>query len=91
MTEAIYSLQPAWRVHCARDGESALSAPGEFDLALIDIGLPDMSGLEVIEALARRHPDTLLLVVSAISNEGIVAEAICRGACGHVLKRDNWC
>lgn len=89
MTEAIYSLKPAWMVHCARDGESALSAPGEFDLALIDIGLPDMSGLEVIEALARRHPDTLLLVVSAISNEGIVAEAIRRGACGYVLKRDN--
>lgn len=89
MTEAIHALEPTWTVHCATDGESALAAPGEFGLALIDIGLPDMSGLEVIETLSRRHPDTLLLVVSAISNEGIVAEAIRRGACGYVLKRDS--
>ncbi|MFZ9061844.1 MAG: response regulator, partial [Steroidobacteraceae bacterium] len=89
MTEAIRVLEPPWAVHCACDGESALAAPGVFDLALIDIGLPDMSGLEVIEALARRSPDTLLLVVAAIANEGIVAEAIRRGACGYVLKRDT--
>lgn len=89
MTEAIYSLKPSWVVHCARDGESALAAPGEFGLALIDIGLPDVSGLAIIDALSRRNPDTLLLVVSAISNEGIVAEAIRRGACGYVLKRDS--
>ena len=66
-------LQGDWEIHPFHDGASALAALAEpdchFGLALIDIGLPDMSGIDVIVAARlrtaewkRSTPQTVALV-----------------------------
>lgn len=54
------------RVVVARDGEEALAAcrGDRFDLALLDFSLPGLSGHELGSALAERHPDLPLVVMS---------------------------
>ncbi len=53
---------------------------------LIDLGLPDGTGLQVIEAVLRREPKTKVLVVSAFGDEHKVLDSIAAGACGYMLK-----
>jgi len=60
-----------------------------FDLALIDLGLPDLSGVEVIRRIRDRFEALPILVVSVISAERSVLSAIRAGACGYILKDDS--
>jgi len=55
-------------------------------LALIDIGLPDGSGIELIGWLHAHHSQTASLVVSAWGDEGTVLAALRAGAIGYLLK-----
>lgn len=59
------------------------------DLALVDLGLPDMSGIEVIERLRLMHPEMPILVISVFSSERKVIDAVRAGAMGYVLKGDD--
>lgn len=59
------------------------------DLALVDLGLPDMSGIEVIERLRLLHPEMPILVISVFSSERKVIDAVRAGAMGYVLKGDD--
>lgn len=72
------------------DGTEALSliARPDFciDLALIDLGLPDISGIKVIEAIRARLPDVPIMVVSVIQSEDMVIAAIRAGAKGYITK-----
>ena len=62
---------------------------GEFDLALIDIGLPDGSGIEVISKLNRLNADMPILVISVMGSERVLVEAIRAGAKGYIIKEDD--
>lgn len=64
-------------------------ANAKFDLALVDLGLPDLSGIEVIRRIRDRFEDLPILVVSVISAERTVLSAIRAGACGYILKDDS--
>lgn len=90
MQEAIALLDPNWQVLRCGTGSQALERiekPGEtYDLAIVDMGLPDLGGLEVVRAWRRRFANAPLLVVSAISAERAVLEAIRGGASGYVVK-----
>lgn len=59
------------------------------DLVLVDIGLPDMSGIEVIRATRQRFPDVPVMVVSVIAKETTLLEAIRAGANGYLLKGES--
>ena len=82
-----------WKIHAFLDGASALRAVAEpgrrFELALIDIGLPDMSGVEVISALRGRYADLPILVTTVFSAEETFLSAIRAGARGYLLKSDT--
>ena len=69
--------------------EEALPAMGAADpeVALIDIGLPGMSGVEGIREIRRRHPGIRLLVLSIYNDDERVFAAICAGACGELNPR----
>jgi DNA-binding NarL/FixJ family response regulator len=56
------------------------------DVMLIDLGLPDMSGIDVIRHAARRHPSTEALVVTMFGDDGNVLASIEAGATGYLLK-----
>jgi DNA-binding NarL/FixJ family response regulator len=58
----------------------------QVDLAFLDLGLPDISGLEVIHAMRRRFPEAPVLVISVIDSERTLLAAIRAGARGYVLK-----
>jgi len=56
-------------------------------VALVDIGLPGMSGIEGIRLLRQRHPELLLLALTVYDDDDRIFEALCAGACGYLLKK----
>jgi len=56
------------------------------DVMLVDLGLPDRSGIEVICHAARHHPGTETLVVTMFGDDGNVVASIEAGATGYLLK-----
>lgn len=60
-----------------------------LDLVLVDLGLPDISGIEVIQAARRRFRDVPIMVVSVITDERRVLAAIRAGAKGYIQKSDS--
>jgi len=71
-----------------RSMESALEDIGRDlpHLALVDIGLPGMSGIEGIRILGDRYPGLLMLVLSVYNDDERIFDALCAGACGYLLK-----
>jgi DNA-binding NarL/FixJ family response regulator len=57
------------------------------DVALVDIGLPGMSGVEGIRRLREQHPDLLVLMLTVYGDDERIFEAMCAGACGYLLKK----
>jgi DNA-binding NarL/FixJ family response regulator len=57
------------------------------DVVLIDIGLPDMDGLEATRQLLARPLGTRVLVLTVHEDEALVREALHSGAAGYVVKR----
>ncbi len=56
------------------------------DVALIDISLPRMSGIEVTRAIANRVPTTAAVILSMHSSVEVIHEALRAGARGYLLK-----
>lgn len=82
-----------WEIQAFQDGASALAAllqpDAQFKLALIDIGLPDISGIDVIAAARQRFTDLPILVTTAFTAEETFLSAIRAGASGYLLKGDT--
>jgi len=56
------------------------------DVALVDIGLPRMSGTEGLPLLRRRFPSMQVLILTVQDSDDAVFDAICAGASGYLLK-----
>jgi DNA-binding NarL/FixJ family response regulator len=72
-----------------RSMEEALTrmAVQKPEVALVDIGLPGMSGIEGIPGLLQKYPDLLILVLTVFEDDDRIFRALCAGACGYLLKR----
>jgi phosphoserine phosphatase RsbU/P len=77
-------------VAVAEDGSRAIELVRErpFDLVLLDVLMPGLSGLEVLRELRRSHPATELPVImaTALSESGDIVEALRLGANDYVSK-----
>ena len=75
-------------IHSARNIADAeqLIAAHPFSLSLIDIGLPDGNGVDLIGALRAENPDVTAVVVSAWGTEDLIMAALQAGAVGYLLK-----
>lgn len=59
---------------------------GRHDLALIDLGLPDGSGLDVLRRMRTDRPEALLIVTTAMADDAHIVAALSSGADGYLLK-----
>lgn len=55
-------------------------------VALIDIGLPGLSGIDGVRVLRERHPNIAPVVLTLYKDDDRIFQAICAGACGYLLK-----
>jgi len=62
-------------------------ANGQFDVALIDLGLPDGNGIDLIREIANTRPEADVMVVTVFGDEAHVLASIEAGATGYLLKR----
>jgi DNA-binding NarL/FixJ family response regulator len=75
----------------AGDGRTALRLAAELepDVVTLDIYMPGMGGLAVLECLRREAPSVRVLVVSASERAEMVLDAVTIGASGYVTKRSS--
>ncbi|GAB2922373.1 response regulator [Streptomyces heilongjiangensis] len=72
----------------AGDGAEAIEAARrqDIDLAVLDIAMPRMTGLQATRALATLKPGLRILMLTMHDNEQYLFQALKAGACGYVLK-----
>jgi DNA-binding NarL/FixJ family response regulator len=72
--------------------EDALKGIGFGDpprVALVDIGLPGMSGIEGVRILRERHPSIAPVLLTVFKDDDRIFQAVCAGACGYLLKKTS--
>jgi DNA-binding NarL/FixJ family response regulator len=72
----------------AADGAEAvaLAATEDIHLAILDVAMPRLTGLQAAREISRRRPDVRILMLSMYDNEEYLFEALKAGASGYVLK-----
>ena len=72
----------------AADGTEAVAAAtaGGVDLAILDIAMPQMTGIQAARQISRSAPDVRILILSMYDNEQYFFESLRAGASGYVLK-----
>jgi len=72
----------------AVDGREALALVKQHDpdVVLMDISMAGLNGLEAAARMAKDHPNTRVIILSAHSNEEYVCQALRAGAAGYLLK-----
>lgn len=75
----------------AADGREALekTATQAFDVVLLDIMMPDMSGMEVLHHLTTANPDACVVMTTAVDDVQTAVEALNLGAVDYVTKPFN--
>jgi DNA-binding NarL/FixJ family response regulator len=89
LTRSILAEKPGWQIIGeVSDGLAAVQQAAELkpDLILLDIGLPQMNGMEAARQIRERAPDSRILFVSQESSPDIMQEALNLGASGFVSK-----
>ena len=83
--EAVFDMQIAGE---AANGKEALRLIPlvETDVVLMDLMMPEMSGLETIRALISVFPEIRILVLSSVDKEAEILQAVQLGALGYVTK-----
>lgn len=64
----------------------ALCEKNSFDLAVLDIRMPEMTGLEAMRVMRRQWPKMKILILTTFNDEDYALEALKNGANGYMLK-----
>jgi len=80
-------------IDVASDGEEALAKfqqhINKIDLVTLDITMPKMDGLTVLENILKIKPDTNIIMISALGREDLVKKALTIGAKNYIVKPLN--
>ncbi len=68
-----------------RAGMTALKNK-QYDLAIIDLGLPDGSGLEILRKIKDKSPNTICVITTVMGDDAHIVAALSAGAQGYLLK-----
>ena len=85
----VLGQQPDFEVTAsASDGAEAvkLALSGNVDLAILDVSMPRMTGLQAAREITHRDPKVRVLILSMHENDEYLFEALRAGASGYVLK-----
>ena len=74
----------------ASDGVAAVQRCWELkpDLVVLDVGLPNLNGLEAAKQIREVSPDSKILFLSANRSKEVAQEALRMGAAGYILKEN---
>ena len=81
-------LQEGYSVETVENGKEAIRASGKsrFDVALIDIKLPDMEGTELLHKLKEKQPHMVEIIVTGFPTLENAMKTVNEGADGYILK-----
>jgi DNA-binding NarL/FixJ family response regulator len=88
---SVLAGRPEWKIVAeAADGRQAceLAAKLTPDIAVMDLTMPELNGLEATRQMRAATPKTRILIVTAHESEQLVREVLDAGAMGYVLKSD---
>ena len=88
MTVASALSESHYHVEQAKDGEEAVNRvrAGRFDLVLLDVNMPRMTGLEALKEIKNHDPSIIVLILTAFSNVRDAVEATKEGAYNYLEK-----
>lgn len=88
---ALLESHPGWEV-CgeAKDGRETveLAASIRPDIVLLDIGMPNLNGLEAARQILTSSPEVAILILTMHDSDNVVREVLRAGARGYLLKTD---
>jgi DNA-binding NarL/FixJ family response regulator len=88
---ALMATRPDWQV-CgqAQNGREAVAMAARLrpNLAVLDLSMPELNGLEATRQIRKEVPETEVLVFSMYESEQFVRDLLAAGARGYVLKSD---
>ena len=85
----ILQEQSEWEVIAeAGDGRDAVRRAADLrpDVAILDVGMPLLNGIEATRQIVRRFPEMRILILSMHSDEAYIIQALKAGAKGYLLK-----
>jgi DNA-binding NarL/FixJ family response regulator len=88
---ALLESHPGWEVCAeAKDGREAveLATNSKPDIVLLDIGMPNLNGLDAARQILAMSPTIRILILTMHDAEQVVREVLAAGARGFVLKSD---
>ncbi len=88
---AVLTSQPGWEI-CgeAADGRQAMQQvfSGNPDVVILDIGMPNLNGLEATRKILKKHPTTKILILTLHGSPDVIRAVMQSGARGLLLKSD---
>src|SRR5262245_48422119 len=87
----LLETQNGWKVTGeASTGREAVDVAGKIkpDVAILDLTMPELNGLEATRQIKRVLPKTEVLIFTMHDNEKLIRDVLSAGALGYVLKSD---
>ena len=88
---ALVQEEPSWQVVAdVQDGRSAVVKTQELkpDVAILDIAMPSLNGLDATKQIVKVNPDTKVLILTMYDSELLIQNVLNAGARGYLMKTD---
>ena len=88
---ALVQEEPSWQIVAdVQDGRSAVAKTQELkpDIAILDIGMPSLNGLDATRQIVKVNPDTKVLILTMHDSEQLIQNVLNAGARGYLMKSD---
>lgn len=89
--KSLLEEEPGWEVVAeAGNGREAVERVEEFkpDVAILDVTMPELNGLEAARHIRRKCPETEVLIMTVHETEQVAQQVLDAGAKGYILKSD---
>jgi len=88
LAHALRRLRPSWELQFAQSATCAqrVLAAGSLDLAIVDVGLPDVDGFSLLRSIAAQYPGLPQILISGRNDAAVRVRARSCGARGFIAK-----